>query len=146
MGTPTTITSANSVLTLVVPQIWPNGFQLQGYAVDDAFSLDEIDRSETQMGVDGRMAAGLVFVEQQMEIHLQADSPSKSYILDWDAAQMAARDLFFVSGSLVLPSTNEAFTLTRGVLKKLQVAPTAKKVLQPMTFTLTWQSVQRSSV
>ena len=73
----TTITSANSVFTVVIPGLFPAPVQLKGYATDKAFATDAIDLAEVQMGVDGRMTAGYVASPTKQTISLQADSPSK---------------------------------------------------------------------
>ena len=73
----TTITSANSVFTIVIAGLFPAPVQLQGYASDKAFTTEALDLAEVQMGVDGRMTAGFVPNPTKQTITLQADSPSK---------------------------------------------------------------------
>ncbi len=140
----TTITSANSVFTLVVAGLFPAPVQLQGYASDKAFTTEAIDLAEVQMGVDGRMTAGFVPNPVKQTITLQADSPSKDIFTALIQAMKTAREVFYVSGSIALPSTGESFTLTRGILTNAKQIPDAQKVLQPMDFVITWESVSRS--
>lgn len=140
----TTITSANSVFTLVVAGLFPAPVQLQGYASDKAFTTEAIDLAEVQMGVDGRMTAGFVPNPVKQTITLQADSPSKDIFTALIQAMKTAREVFYVSGSIALPSTGESFTLTRGILTNAKQIPDAQKVLQPVDFTVTWESVSRS--
>ena len=140
----TTITSANSVFTIVIPGLFPAPVQLQGYASDKAFTTEAIDLAEVQMGVDGRMTAGFVPNPTKQTITLQADSPSKDIFTALIQAMKTAREVFYVSGSIALPSTGESFTLTRGILTNTKQIPDAQKVLQPMDFVITWESVNRS--
>ena len=56
----------------------------------------------------------------------------------------AGHDFFYISGSLALPSTGESFTLTRGILTTGKQIPDAQKVLQPVDYVITWESVNRS--
>lgn len=140
----TTITSANSVFTLVVAGLFPAPVQLHGYATDKAFSTEAIDLAEVQMGVDGRMTAGYTPNPTKQTITLQADSPSKSLFMAIIEATKTAREIFYVSGSISLPATGESFTLTRGILTNVKQLPDAQKVLQPMDFIITWESVNRS--
>jgi hypothetical protein len=142
--TDTTITSANSVMTLVVAGLFPSPVQIQGYAMDEAFATEAFDLAEVQMGVDGRMTAGYTPNPTKMTITLQADSPSKDIFTTLIQATKTAREVFYVSGSIALPSTGEAFTLTRGILTNTQQLPDAKKVLQPMKFVITWESINRT--
>jgi hypothetical protein len=139
-----TITSANSVFTLVVAGLFPAPVQLRGYASDKAFTTEAVDLAEVQMGVDGRMTAGFVPNPVKQTITLQADSPSKGIFTAVIQAMKTAREVFYISGSIALPSTGESFTLTRGILTNAKQIPDAQKVLQPVDFTITWESVSRS--
>lgn len=140
----TTITSANSVFTIVVPGLFPAPVQLRGYSSDKAFTTEAVDLAEVQMGVDGRMTAGFVPNPVKQTITLQADSPSKDIFTALIQAMKTAREVYFVSGSIALPSTGEAFTLTRGILTNAKQIPDAQKVLQPVDYVITWESVNRS--
>ena len=139
-----TITSANSVFTLVVAGLFPAPVQLKGYASDKAFTTEAVDRAEVQMGVDGRMTAGFVPNPVKQTITLQADSPSKDIFTALIQAMKTAREVFYISGSIALPSTGESFTLTRGILTNAKQIPDAQKVLQPVDYVITWESVSRS--
>ena len=140
----TTITSANSVFTIVIAGLFPAPVQLQGYASDKAFTTEAHDLAEVQMGVDGRMTAGFVPNPTKQTITLQADSPSKDIFTALIQATKTAREVFYISGTIALPSTGESFTLTRGILTNAKQIPDAQKVLQPMDFVITWESVSRS--
>ena len=137
----TTITSANSVFTIVVPGLFPAPVQLRGYAVDKAFATEAIDLAEVQMGVDGRMTAGYTPNPTKMTVSLQADSPSKALFMAMIQSTKTTREVFYISGSISLPSTQESYTLTRGILSNVKQLPDAQKVLQPMDFVITWESV-----
>lgn len=140
----TTITSANSVFTIVIPGLFPAPVQLRGYASDKAFTTEAIDLAEVQMGVDGRMTAGFTPNPTKQTVTLQADSPSKDIFTALIQAMKTAREVFYISGSISLPSTGESFTLTRGVLTNAKQIPDAQKVLQPVDYVITWESVNRS--
>ena len=140
----TTITSANSVFTIVIAGLFPAPVQLQGYASDKAFTTEALDLAEVQMGVDGRMTAGFVPNPVKQTITLQADSPSKDIFTAVIQAMKTAREVFYISGSISLPSTGESFTLTRGILTNAKQIPDAQKVLQPVDYVITWESVNRS--
>lgn len=139
-----TITSANSVFTIVVPSLFPAPVQLYGYATDKAFTTEAIDLAEVQMGVDGRMTAGYTPNPVKQTITLQADSPSRDIFTIMIQAMKTAREVFYISASIALPSTGESFTLTRGIITNAKQIPDAQKVLQPVDFTITWESINRS--
>jgi hypothetical protein len=139
-----TITSANSVFTIVVAGFFPAPVQLRGYASDKAFTTEAVDLAEVQMGVDGRMTAGFVPNPVKQTITLQADSPSKDIFTAVIQAMKTTREVFYISGSIALPSTGEAFILTRGILTNAKQIPDAQKVLQPVDYVITWERIDRS--
>lgn len=140
----TTITSANSVFTLVIPGLFPAPVQLRGYSADKAFATEAIDLAEVNMGVDGRMTGGYVPNPVKQTITLQADSPSKDLFTALIQATKTAREVYFISGTIALPSTGESFAMTRGILTKGKQIPDAAKVLQPVEYEITWERVDRS--
>ena len=142
----TTITSANSVFTITVPGLFPAPVQLQGYSSDRAFTSDALVLSEVQMGVDGRMTAGYTPAPTVQTVTLQADSPSRDIFTTIIQASKTAREVYYISGSISLPSTGEAFSLVRGVLTTAKQIPDANKVLAPVDFQITWQSCDRSLI
>ncbi len=142
----TTITSANSVFTLVIPGLFPAPVQLVGYATDKAFVTEGLELAEVQMGVDGRMTAGFTPTPTKQTITLQADSPSRDIFTALIQSTKTAREVFYISGSIVLPATGESFTLTRGILTNGKQIPDAQKVLQPVDYMITWESVNRALI
>jgi len=140
----TTITSANLVLTIVVPGLYPVPVQISGFAPDTAFTVEAVQLAEVQMGVDGRMTAGYTPMPVTQEISLQADSPGRRVFDTIIAASKSAREILYISASLTLPSTGESFSFTKGVLNLGKQVPDAGKVLQVVSYTITWESVNRS--
>jgi hypothetical protein len=138
------ITSANSVFTLVVAGLYPAPQQLIGYSADKAFADDAIAIAEENMGVDGRMTAGYVFSPTPMTITLQPDSPSRTIFQTIIQASKTLKDVYYLTGTITLPSTRESYTLTRGVLKTVKQIPDAAKVLQPLEYQIVWESVNRA--
>lgn len=140
MATKRTITSANSVFTLVIPGLLPVPQNVQGYAVDDAFDTDEIQVAEAQMGVDGKMSAGYTPAITMLKVHLQADSPSIDLFEAWLGAEKAAQEVFYAQATIELPSVQKLYTFTNGVLSRATPMPSGKKVLQAQTYTIEWET------
>lgn len=138
----TSITSANSVVTFTVAGLFPTPVQLQGYSADRAWESSNLEITESQRGVDGRKTSGLVLNMQEQTFSLQADSPSKVIFTSIINAMFAARDVFYINASIVLPSTGESFTCTRGTIKNAKMLPDAGKVLQPVTYVIEWETLQ----
>lgn len=152
----TTITSANSSLVLtprlagllsgLLPALAGAGFPVQGYASDDAFATDTVDSAEARMGVDGRMSAGYLPRMTKQTITLQADSPSIKTFETLIGAQDTVREVIFLDGILTLPSIETSYALIKGVLTRLTPIPPAKRVLEPVSYELTWELVQPAPV
>jgi hypothetical protein len=140
----TTITSANSVFTIVAAGLFPVPVQLQGYSSDRAFMTEALDLAEVMMGIDGRMTAGYTPNPVRQTITLQADSPSRDIFTTIIQATKTFREVYYLTGSITLPSTNESFALTRGILVTVQQMPDAQRVLQPIDYSITWESINRS--
>lgn len=137
----TTITSANSVFTISVAGLFPVPQQLQGYSAERAWESEAVELAEVQMGVDGRMTSGYTPNPVMQTISLQADSPSKQIFASIQNAMRATRDVYYITGTIDLPSTGESFICRRGVLRTSKPLPDAAKVLQPMSFQIVWESI-----
>jgi tetrahydromethanopterin S-methyltransferase subunit C len=136
-----TLTSANSSFVLAVPALALGPFSVQGYSADDAFTLDPVDVAETVMGVDGIMSAGFLPFITPMVVTLQADSDSLAAFEAWLGAQQVRRDLSYGTGIIAIPSIQKQYTLTKGALKRVSQMPSARKILQPVTYGIDWGSV-----
>lgn len=141
-----TLTAANSVLLLSIADLFPIPQQLQGFAVEDVFDVDNIDSAETAMGVDGKLSAGWVPMAVKQGITIQADSDSIVIFENWYSAQQAARELYFATMSVYLPAVERKYALTKGVLSNYSPIATAKKILQPRKFTITWESISQGAL
>ncbi|MCG2596560.1 phage tail fiber protein [Achromobacter insuavis] len=142
----TTLTSANSVLMLGVGLVFPVPQKIEGYATDEAFAFEAVQLAQAVMGVDGRMSAGYTPQPVVQTISIQADSPSKFIFEAWIAAMKTAREVFYSNGTLAIPSLERKYTLQRGVLTQAPMVPTARSILQPMTFQITWENVSPALV
>ena len=143
-GGQSTITSANSVFTITVAGLYSTPVQLQGYAADKAWDTAAVVVTETQIGVDGRKTAGIVFNPTKQTISFQADSPSVQIFESIFAAQLAARDVYYISGTITLPATGQTYVCNKGTLEDYNSAASAGKVLNAREFSISWASIQPS--
>lgn len=134
------ITSANAILTLSVPVLFPVGQQIQGFSTDDIYGVAQIKSVETAMGVDGVLSGGFVFVAIVQTLMLQADSESNDFFDQVYAAQQAAQTVFFGNGSVILPAIGKKFLMINGLLTTFKL-PGAAKTLRPRTFRFQWNKV-----
>lgn len=136
-----TITSANSSFAIVIPGVYGAPQSIQGYATDDAFATEAIEKVETLMGIDGRLSAGYIFNPYKQSITLQGDSASFDIFTNWQLAQDAVREVISASATIVIPSIKYRFALTNGYLSRFQSMPEAKKTLAPLKFEITWEKI-----
>jgi len=136
-----TLTSANCVLFLSQPILFPTPVQIQQFAADDVYGVDRIKSVEVLMGVDGVLSGGFVFAEIMQHFYLQANSPSNNIFDTIFTQQVAAKDVYPLNGSITLPAIATKFTMANGFLTDYSPAPDAKKILQRRQYTVTWNSV-----
>lgn len=138
---PNTITSANSSFSLAIPDVFPVPAPIEGYSTDDAFDTENVAPNETLMGVDGLLSGGYTPYPVKLKVVLQADSPSNSVFDQWRQAMDAAKETFQANATIVCPSIGKIFTFVGGFLTGAMPTPQGKKVLQPQTYEITFQSV-----
>ena len=139
-----TITGANSVVTITVPGLYPTPVQLHGYSAEKAWNTDQQQLAETLMGVDGHLSGGWTPTPVKQTFSLQADSPSKSIFNTIKTATRAQKEIYYISATITLPATGQTFICVKGVLTEVKSMPDFGKVLQPMDFTIVWESVTPS--
>ncbi len=136
-----TLTAANAVITLSAPDVFGSPFTLQGFATDDVYGVDSLDIAETAMGVDGRLSGGYVPREVKQTFMLQADSASVDFFEQLYAAQVAQRTIYRISGVTIVAALEKKYTMNRGLMMAYSPAPTLKKIAQPRSFGITWETL-----
>lgn len=135
------ITSNNAVFLISVPLLLPVPQQLQGFAVDDIFDVDDIDATDTMMGADGILSGGMVLAATPMNVALQADSVSISFFEAWYQGGRQSRAAFPALATITFPGNGRTYALTTGFLSRYKPMSDAKRVLQLRKFRITWESV-----
>ena len=141
-----TLTAANSVFMLSIADLFDVPQQLQGFAADDMADTDDVEPGEAIMGVDGFMSVGYTPFITKQKIAIQSDSLSARMFEDWLAAEKAAQEKYICNATLTIPGIARVYTMTRGILIAAKQVPPIKKLLQPRTFVIAWQSVDPASI
>ncbi|MDB5777610.1 MAG: hypothetical protein JWP38_3743 [Herbaspirillum sp.] len=141
-----TLTTANSALSLQITSLYPVPQSIQGYSTDDAFATDDVEPGEFMMGVDGKLSGGYVPYPTKLTITLQADSASNAIFDNWLAAQAAAKEVYFANGTIMLSGTGDTYVFTQGGLSSASPMPSAKKTLQPRKFVITFESCSKAPI
>lgn len=138
------ITSADAIFILSVPELAIVGHKVEGFSVDKAFSSDNKVYAETLVGVDGKMSAGYTPTKTTMQLSLQADSASRTVFNAILEAMQTAKRIYYMSGTVSIPATSESFTLTKGVIVSGKIIPDSAKMLNPIDYSLDWESIRVS--
>ena len=136
-----TLSGINAVFSLAILPLFPTPIQLQGFATDDSFDVEDVEPNETLIGVDGILSGGRVAYQVPMMITLQADSASNAIFDQWNAAEQVLQDSYIANGLISLKTVSSKWTLTRGFLTRFKPIPQVKKLLQPRHYRITWNSV-----
>lgn len=139
-----TITSANAVLTLTQAILFPTPVQIQQFAADDIYDMDQVRTVEALMGVDGVLSFGFIWVARTQNITLQANSPSNQFFDTLNAQEEATQDVYPLSGQITLPGISTKFNMINGAMTAYSPAPAAKRTLQPRRFQIMWNRVAPS--
>lgn len=143
-----TITSANVTLALGATGVFSTPQVIQSFSMDDIFDHEMTDWAEVQLGADGIGVAGWVPRLNKQTITLL---PSSASVLFFETVQQAqdggpfgnGPDVVYLFGSLRYPSIGRRYTLNQGVITRGAAAPSAKKVLVPRQFEITWMPPQQ---
>lgn len=136
------VSAADLVYMLNVPGVFPNGpIQIQGFATDEVLDIPQMKSAETMMGVDGILSVGFVFVPVIQTISLQADSASNDIIDTWWAQMQATLQSYLATATIIMPQIGTKYNLVGGILTGYKPLSNAKRLLQPRTHEITWQSI-----
>lgn len=138
-----TLTSANSIIILAVPNLLPVPTQLQGYAADEIFTSSAMDNKEISMGLDSIMSVGWVPVPFDQTYTLQANSASVVFFDALWASEQQLRDAYPIQGNITLPGLGRTYQLVSGTLRNYQPMANAGKILAPRPFMISWERVQQ---
>jgi hypothetical protein len=135
------ITAADATIVFTAPPIFTAGQIIAGFAPDDVFQVPQRRLAQVEMGVDGFLASGFIFQLQPWNFTLQAPSPSNDFFDELVAAQLAAKTTFFIQGEVALPSTGRSYLMQNGTLVEYAPAPSARQVLQPRAYGISWANI-----
>ena len=136
-----TITSANAVIVLTIPNLYTTPQQLIGFAADDIYDIDQQQAAETMMGADGHLSAGFVFAEKKQRFSFSPGSPSVQIFEALKTAEGAIREKYWINGLTTLTSVGTKYNMVNGVMSVYSPMPNAGRVLKTRVFEITWEHV-----
>lgn len=136
----TSITSANATFMLGITDIYDTAVEISQWASDDAFATESLEIVQTQMGVDGNLSGGFVYNPVRQTLTLQANSSSAVIFDTWASYMLQDADVYTAFATIEMPALDKTWTLSNGFLTNYIPVPEAKKILQPRTFVIEWES------
>lgn len=136
-----TITSASAVFMLAVTGVFSTPQQLQGFGPDEVSDAEVLKSAEVQMGVDGVMSAGFVYVPVVQSVTLAASSASNALFDAWWAAMQTAAEAIFANGTITFKSVGTKWIGINGILTGYPIMPNAGKLLKPRKFEISWNQL-----
>jgi hypothetical protein len=133
-----TITSASATFYLTIAQVYPQGVNLIGFGVDDAFVAETVDAAETRVGVDAYGVMGYRPREVPMSIRFLAASPSIVVFENWLAAEDQLNDKLPATAIITQPAVNRKYACAFGALMRVSTLAEARRVLQDREWRITW--------
>lgn len=140
------ITSANSTLVITVSDLAIASVAMEGYAVDNAWALDEAETAVAQVGVDGKMTAGWVPRLNPLTLSFAPNSSSITTLTTIMTAQDTNMTIYTLQGVLSCPSIDKSWTLSNGVLTRAKVMPDGSRILAAQSFQITFESAKPAVV
>ena len=136
------ITSANSTLIITVSALAIASVAMEGYAVDNAWALDDAEMAVAQVGVDAKMTAGWVPRLNALTLSFAPNSPSIATLLAVVTAQDTDRTIYTLQGVLTCPSIKKSWTLSNGVITRAKVIPDGSRILGAQSMQITFESAR----
>ena len=144
MATAKTITSADATIHITFDNLFPAGFTLQGFAADNISDMENMEIAQTVRGADGKLSAGFVYGTPNQTFHVMPDSPSYSKIQTVINASQATGAVYRCNAVQTFLSNGKKYTCSNGVMTTGGLMPAAGRVLQPITFTIQWETIAAS--
>jgi hypothetical protein len=133
-----TITAASATFYLSIDLVYPQGVNLQGFGVDDAFIAEMVDSAQVQVGVDAFGVMGYIPREVPMSIRFLAASPSIIVFENWLAAEDQLNDKLRATAIITMPSIGRKYACAFGALMRVSTMAEARRVLQNREWRINW--------
>lgn len=135
--------TSRDLVAILVCNILPFGGKLEGFAEEEAITIDEADNVETTVGVDGFMSAAVTNKLSTGTMTFAATSPALELVIDPIlAAQDAGSTPIMCTLTITQPSRKIAYVLSPLVLKRKISLASMGKTLKDRTVTFDFLRVQ----
>lgn len=141
------LTGASAIVTLVVDELYPSGVVIEGFNEDDLMQLDNLTRTEYNMGVDGKLSAGFVYYPIELTLGVMPNHSGYKIFENVAQVQQTLVAPLALSMTIALPGIKRKYTLPNGYVTEFAVMPSVNRLIQPATVGLvfercTWENYE----
>ncbi len=140
------ITSADASIYLTCETLYPSGIRLQNFSADLSLGTDDLTLAEVRMGVDGHLAAGYTPAPINVNISVEANSPSRAQLENIAAASRLNMTVYECDLLVTIPGIGKTYAFKKGYMTGGHIMPDIKKTLDPVQWKFTFESVESSSI
>lgn len=138
------ITSASARVWVVVPALYPAGFEVNDFGADQMINIQPLDTKEDRMSADGKYHAGIIYNPQEMDFTLQPTSDAADKFGRLHAFERAAVAPFQLNMTIEYPATGKKYNCVNGILYSFHVLSPAERILGERQVTLRFENITES--
>lgn len=140
------ITSADLEVIMRCEMVAEAGANVQGFAENEAVTMDNVDLAVIKMGVDGFFAAGFKHTPRTVSLKVLASSPFLETVRQCLGQQKTINRMLQWSGEIVYPSIGMRYVLITGVLSNAKELPDARDALDDVTVQFQFRRVDAQAL
>lgn len=135
------ITSATAKVKLFCA-LTPAGLSFERYAADSAWSKETNTVIESRMGVDGKISFGYTPSVKTVNFEFQPDSPTLERLAYIIQTQNTTMKPIVCQVLIDLGSIERSFYLVNACITTGDILPAGGRVLEPVTISLSYESIE----
>lgn len=140
------ITSADVVVVASCEMVAAGGSNVQGFAENDAVTVDSVDLAAVKMGLDGFLASGYKRALRTVTLKVLPSSPFMETIRQCIATQDSLPRSLKWDMDITYPALNMTYHCATGVLFNAKEVPDAKETLDDVTLVFKFRKITAQSL
>ena len=129
-----TLTATDAIVSVKVDNLFPVPQIIDGFEIDNAFQLSDINIAQTVLTLDGELTGGYVPSIVDFTINVLPVSLSKQFFVDWMQASKTNQTMFKATFNITIPGEKASYILTDVILVTGKILPSVNSILQPVSY------------
>ena len=136
------LTAVSATATIIIPDVAPAGHIFSGEFLDNAYTTGDLVNKELKQTLQGVLKAGYIPQIKEVTITLLPGTPSHNLFIDWYQAEENVRGALECESLVItLPAIKSIVTYTNGFLATSKAMPDVKKILQEVSYKISFGKV-----